>query len=62
MKNKNGFKDDSNFEGKNKAYIDIDRMINEGLSGGSVDMINQETNIEETHDFDQETPPHKIKT
>ncbi|WP_394233273.1 hypothetical protein [Niallia oryzisoli] len=62
MKNTNRFKEDSHFEGKDRAYIDIDRMINEGLSGGSVDMISKETNIEEAHDFNQETPPYKSKS
>lgn len=62
MKNKKGFKEDSQFEGRDQAYVDIDRMINEGLSGGTVDIINQETNIEETHDFFQENPPYKTKS
>jgi hypothetical protein len=51
-------KQDLNYEGKDKAYLDIDRMINEGLSGGSVHMREDTTNIEEARDLVQEEPPH----
>ncbi|WP_338451318.1 hypothetical protein R4Z09_05390 [Niallia oryzisoli] len=61
MKNNKDFKEDSHFEGKDKAYLDIDRMINEGLSGGSVDMINNETNIEEARDIEPETLPNNAQ-
>ena len=46
------------FEGKDKAYLDIDRMINEGMSGGSVHSRHDTTNIEEARDFTEEEPPH----
>ncbi|KAA9031635.1 hypothetical protein [Niallia endozanthoxylica] len=62
MKNKKGFKKDSQFEGRDQAYVDIDRMVNEGLSGGTVDIIDQETNIEEAHEFYQENPPYQTKS
>ncbi|MCQ6273382.1 hypothetical protein JMM81_00140 [Bacillus sp. V3B] len=45
-------------EGKDKLYLDIDRIINEGLSGGSVHMREDSTNIEEARDLDQELPPN----
>lgn len=61
MKNNKDFKEDSHFEGKEKAYLDIDRMINEGLSGGSVEMIDNETNIEEARDLESENPPNNTK-
>lgn len=51
-------KQDINYEGKDKAYLDIDRMINEGLSGGSVHMRENSTNIEEARDLVEEEPPH----
>jgi hypothetical protein len=51
-------KQDLNYEGKEKAYVDVDRMINEGLSGGSVHMREDSTNIEETIDLPEEEPPN----
>ncbi|WP_433748611.1 hypothetical protein [Falsibacillus pallidus] len=51
------FLEDTHYEGKNKAYLDIDRMINEGMSGGSVHMRAESTNIEEATDITEETPP-----
>lgn len=53
------FLPDTQFEGKDKAFLDVDRMINEGLSGGSVHMKEDEitSNIEEAHMFIDETPP-----
>ncbi|QGQ44503.1 hypothetical protein [Metabacillus sediminilitoris] len=54
-------KQDLNYEGKDKVYLDIDRMINEGLSGGSVHMRDDTTNIEEARDLVQEDPPNLEK-
>jgi hypothetical protein len=51
-------KQDLNYEGKDEAYLDIDRIINEGLSGGSVHMREDTTNIEEARDLVKEKPPH----
>ncbi|MFD2216215.1 hypothetical protein [Metabacillus endolithicus] len=53
-------KQDINYEGKDKAYLDIDRMINEGLSGGSVHMREDSTNIEEARKLVEEEPPNTI--
>lgn len=53
---------DVNAEGKDELYLDIDRIINEGLSGGSVHMRKDRTNIEEARDLEQELPPHKTKS
>jgi hypothetical protein len=50
---------DLNHEGKDQVFLDVDRMINEGLSGGSVHMREDSTNIEEARDLDQETPPNQ---
>lgn len=54
---KKSSKKDVPYEGKNELYLDIDRMINEGLSGGSVHEGLQQNNIEEARDLEPETPP-----
>lgn len=48
---------DIHHEGRDKVFLDIDRMINEGLSGGSVHSRGEVTNIEEARDLVQEDPP-----
>ncbi|MCR8849582.1 hypothetical protein NQ095_14280 [Rossellomorea sp. SC111] len=57
--NKNDqFLADTNYEGKEKAFLDVDRFINEGMSGGSVHMRENTTNIEEAIEItDYEEPP-----
>ncbi|KPL61549.1 hypothetical protein [Rossellomorea vietnamensis] len=57
--NKNDqFLPDTNYEGKEKAFLDVDRFINEGMSGGSVHMRENTTNIEEAVEItDYEEPP-----
>ncbi|WP_246938892.1 hypothetical protein [Bacillus pinisoli] len=52
------FRDDLKNEGKDIAYLDVDRMINEGLSGGSVHQRGDMANIEPTIDLPKEEPPH----
>lgn len=49
---------DVKYDGKDLVYLDIDRMINEGLAGGTV--INRETNtnIEEARELEKEEKPH----
>jgi hypothetical protein len=56
-KNDDAVKQDLDYEGKNEAFLDIDRIINEGLSGGSVHMREDATNIEEARDLEQEERP-----
>ena len=56
-KNNDAVKQDLDYEGKTEAFLDIDRMINEGLSGGSVHMREDATNIEEARDLEQEERP-----
>ncbi|WP_299739944.1 hypothetical protein [uncultured Rossellomorea sp.] len=52
------FLPDTNYEGKEKAFLDVDRFINEGMSGGSVHMRENTTNIEEAIEItDHEEPP-----
>ncbi|WP_173427557.1 hypothetical protein [Mesobacillus campisalis] len=50
---------DLQHEGKDKVYLDVDRIINEGLSGGSVHMREGSTNIEEARDMEEEAPPNQ---
>jgi hypothetical protein len=50
------------YEGRNELYLDIDRMINEGMSGGSVHYRENITNIEEARDLETEAPPHEIQS
>ncbi|MFJ5715051.1 hypothetical protein QNH39_07425 [Neobacillus novalis] len=47
------------YEGRDKVYLDIDRMINEGMSGGSVHARHDSTNIEEARDLTEEQPPYE---
>lgn len=51
---------DSLHEGREKAFVDVDRMINEGLAGGTVNPRYDEKQIEEAHDFPEEEPPNEI--
>jgi hypothetical protein len=53
-------KTDLQYEGKDKVYLDIDRIINEGLSGGSVHSRHDTTNIEEARNLTEEEPPSKV--
>lgn len=52
---------DSLYEGRDQSFMDIDRMINEGLSGGSVHYRYNATNIEEARDLEEEEPPFDIE-
>lgn len=61
MEKKKNETKDSLYEGRDQAYMDIDRMINEGLSGGSVHYRYEMTNIEEAHDFVEEEPPYECE-
>ncbi|RST75151.1 hypothetical protein D4T97_007785 [Siminovitchia acidinfaciens] len=51
------FLPDSNNEGRDRYFMDVDRMENEGMSGGSVFMRDDSTNIEQSTDFFPEDPP-----
>ncbi|MED3651460.1 MULTISPECIES: hypothetical protein [Heyndrickxia] len=55
------FLPDTHYEGKDNFYLDVDRMVNEGMSGGSVHMRADSTNIEEAVDFFPEDPPKEIE-
>ncbi|MDP4106227.1 MAG: hypothetical protein Q8935_14915 [Bacillota bacterium] len=60
MEKKTKILNDSLYEGRDKAFMDIDRMMNEGLAGGSVHNREGAKNIEEAHDFHAEQPPNKL--
>jgi hypothetical protein len=60
-KEKMTFLKDTEYEGKNSAFLDIDRYINEGLAGGNVYSTADLQNIEEAHDFYDETDPNVNK-
>jgi hypothetical protein len=49
----------SSNEGRDTAFMDVDRMINEGLSGGSVHVHDETTNIEEARELSEEQPPYE---
>lgn len=49
----------SQYEGRDKAFMDIDRMVNEGMAGGNVHNRHETTNIEEARDLVEEQPPYE---
>lgn len=49
------------YEGKDKAFVDVDRMINEGLAGGTVTMREDLTQIDEARELVDESPPYDAK-
>ncbi len=49
---------DSDKPAEKKLFMDIDRMTNEGLAGGTVSMKFDSGQIEEAIDFEQEEPPY----
>ncbi|KKI90770.1 hypothetical protein WQ54_18640 [Bacillus sp. SA1-12] len=61
VKKVEGVKQDLNYEGKDEVYLDIDRIINEGLSGGSVHRKDSKANIEEARDLVEEEPPYDVE-
>ncbi|MFC4322130.1 hypothetical protein [Litchfieldia salsa] len=46
-------------EGREKALIDIERFIDDGLAGGTVNRYHGSTNIEEARDLPHEDPPNE---
>ena len=47
------------YEGRDQYYMDIDRMINEGMSGGTVFEREEYTNIEEARELIKEDKPNE---
>lgn len=55
------FKKDSVYEGRDEYWIDLDRMTNEGLAGGTVTKEYGEfESIDESIDLVQEEPPSPL--
>jgi hypothetical protein len=50
-------KQGSQYEGRDKSYMDIDRMINEGMAGGTVTGRYDHEQIEECRPLYEEEPP-----
>ncbi|WP_211274943.1 hypothetical protein [Bacillus marinisedimentorum] len=48
---------DSLHEGRDKVFVDVDRMINEGLAGGTVTQRDMKQ-IEKARDLVEEDPPN----
>ncbi|HHW39283.1 MAG TPA: hypothetical protein GXX18_19035 [Bacillales bacterium] len=58
---KNLVEKDSKFEGRDRYFLDVDRMINEGMAGGTI--INREDykQIGEDRSFETEEPPQELE-
>ncbi|MBG9443182.1 hypothetical protein LIS77_06240 [Cytobacillus firmus] len=61
MDKKRRVSEDVHYEGRDKAYMDIDRIINEGLSGGSVHGRGGDVNIEQARELHEEEPPYEAE-
>ncbi|EWG12445.1 hypothetical protein [Cytobacillus firmus] len=61
MDKKRKVSEDVHYEGRDKAYMDIDRIINEGLSGGSVHGRGDDVNIEQARELHEEEPPFEAE-
>ncbi|MED1470294.1 hypothetical protein [Bacillus salipaludis] len=57
----NATQQDLEYEGRDQVFLDIDRIINEGMSGGSVHARYDSTNIEEARDLKEEEPPYEVE-
>ncbi len=54
-----GVSKDINDKGREKVYLDIDRIINEGLAGGTVNNRYKHPEIDEARPLKEETLPRK---
>jgi hypothetical protein len=50
----------SQYEGRDEAYMDIDRMVNEGMAGGTVSNRYDRIQIEQSLDLFEEAPPVEL--
>lgn len=53
------FAKDVENEGRDQVYLDVDRIINEGMAGGKVFRSEDTPNIEESRDLYPEDPPNQ---
>lgn len=54
-------KEEPQYEGKKELYLDIDRMMNEGLAGGTVNHKYDHPSVDYYHPFEEEEPPKKVE-
>ncbi|HHY74432.1 MAG TPA: hypothetical protein GX497_14650 [Bacillus bacterium] len=52
---------DSKFEGRDRYFMDVDRMINEGLAGGTVIHGKTSKPIDEARNLVEEEPPLNLE-
>lgn len=53
-------KKDSLHDGRDKAYVDLDRMTNEGLAGGTVTDRYDQPQIEDAQQLKEEERPREV--
>ncbi|HHY21896.1 MAG TPA: hypothetical protein GX525_08465 [Bacilli bacterium] len=46
---------------RSEYFMDVDRMINEGLAGGTVHNCYDCEQIEEARELEREDPPHRVE-
>lgn len=51
---------DSKYEGRDHYFIDVDRMINEGMAGGTIIHREDYKQIGEARSFEKEEPPLEL--
>ncbi|WP_225066117.1 hypothetical protein [Pseudalkalibacillus salsuginis] len=51
----------SQYEGRDRAHMDVDRMINEGMAGGTVINRHDPEQIDESRPLIKEEPPVEYK-
>lgn len=47
-------------EGREELFVDVDRMMNEGLAGGTVNHKYEHPSVDYSHPLEKEEPPRKI--
>lgn len=58
MKEKDdSFYEDAVYDNRDSVFLDIDRIINEGMAGGNVFTSGKHVNIEEARDLIEENKP-----
>lgn len=48
-------------QGADEYFIDVDRMINEGMAGGTESLRYDHEQIEQARELKKEEPPHKVE-
>ncbi|NSL51979.1 hypothetical protein [Calidifontibacillus erzurumensis] len=51
---------DSKYEGRDRYFMDVDRMINEGMAGGTVITRGVEKPIDDDRNMLEEEPPLEL--